>query len=117
MKVPANCGAGSTGVYDGPMTPRITLTIDGEEYVAVPRAEYDARSRGSVDALEFARRSIASSLRTARATAGLTQMRLAKKMGVSPMIVRHAEGGTSTVSESFVLSFLKACGLPKNWKG
>jgi len=98
----------------------IPLTIHGEEFVVIPKADYD-RLRGlpdgSVDAVEFARVSIAMDLKAMREAAGLTQVELAKKMKRSQAFVSGAENGTSRVGERYVLAVLNACGLPEDWKG
>ena len=72
---------------------------------------------GSVDALEYTLRSIASDLRKAREEASLTQTELAKKLKVSQPMVSGAESGRVRVSERYVRNVLKACGLPEDWNG
>ncbi|MGA7123376.1 MAG: helix-turn-helix transcriptional regulator [Polyangiaceae bacterium] len=97
-----------------------TLTIDGADYVVIPRAEYlkqiGAVPKGSVEALSFVRSSVAEGLRAAREKAGLTQGELAAKLGKSQTLVSQAEGGRERVGVRYVAAVLKACGLPKDWK-
>jgi ribosome-binding protein aMBF1 (putative translation factor) len=96
------------------------LTIAGVEYVVIPKAEYlrlqDMHPEGAEDAHAFLRGSIASDLRAARETAGLTQAELAERMSKSQTMVSQAESGNARVSERYVLAVLKACGLPEDWK-
>ena len=98
----------------------VALNIHGEEFVIIPKRDYD-RLRGipdgSVDAVEFARTSIANDLRAMREAAGLTQVELAKKLKKSQAFVSGAESGSSRVGERYVLAVLAACGLPEDWKG
>lgn len=99
-----------------------TLTVQGVEYVVIPKAEYlrmqDARApEGAVDAHAFVRTSIGADLRAAREEAGLTQAELASKMGKSQTMVSQAESGTARVSERYVRTVLKACRLPADWSG
>jgi DNA-binding XRE family transcriptional regulator len=93
----------------------ITLTIDGREYVAVPRATYEAANGGNVDAIAYGRASIGADLKTARVAAGLTQAQLAKALGKSQPLVAQAESGAMRVSPRYLDAVLKACGLPKDW--
>jgi ribosome-binding protein aMBF1 (putative translation factor) len=100
---------------------KVTLTIDGKEYVAIPRAEYlrivgGKDLEGAVDAGEYTRRRLGETLRAARDVAGLTQEELAKKLGKKQPMVSGAESGSVRVGERYVAAVLKACGLPKNWK-
>jgi ribosome-binding protein aMBF1 (putative translation factor) len=99
----------------------VTITIDGTEYVAIPRADYLKQvgvvPPGSVEASTYVRASIAEGLRAAREAVGLTQGQLAAKLGKSQTLVSQAEGGHERVGERYVAAVLKACGLPKDWKG
>jgi ribosome-binding protein aMBF1 (putative translation factor) len=100
---------------------KVTVTIDGKEYVALPRADYlrlvgGKDLEGAVDAVEYTRRSLGRTLRAAREAAGLTQAQLAEKLGNAQPMVSGAETGTVRVGERYVASVLKACGLPKDWK-
>ena len=96
-----------------------TLEIHGEEFVLLPRIEYD-RLRGvpadGVDAVGFGMQSLGRSLRLAREEAGLTQAELAKKLRRSQSLVSSAETGTVRIGQRYVLSVLKACKLPEDWK-
>jgi ribosome-binding protein aMBF1 (putative translation factor) len=99
-----------------------TLTIRGEEYVVIPRAEYLRLKdlplpAGTVDAHTFLRDSIAKDLRAAREYAGLTQAELAERMGKSQTMVSQAESGSARVSARYVRNVLQACGLPEDWNG
>jgi ribosome-binding protein aMBF1 (putative translation factor) len=95
----------------------VTITIDGTEYVALPKAEYLRLVRGdTVDALEFTLRALGHNLRAAREHAGLTQSQLAKKLRKAQATVSASEAGKIRVSEAYVLKVLKICGLPANWK-
>jgi ribosome-binding protein aMBF1 (putative translation factor) len=100
---------------------RVTVTINGKEYVAIPRAEYlrmmgGKDLEGAVDAVEYTRHSLGESLRAAREAAGLTQVELAKKLRKTQPMVSGAEGGAVRVGARYVAAVLKACGLPKDWK-
>jgi DNA-binding transcriptional regulator YiaG len=98
----------------------ITLTIDGEEYVAIPKAKYleiQGLPPGTVDAIAYAQQSLARDLVEARETAGMSQTEVAKKLKVSQSMVASAEAGRTKVSERYMARVLKACGLPKNWAG
>jgi Helix-turn-helix len=100
---------------------KITIDIDGQIYVAIPRADYlrlvdDKDLAGAVDADDFARRTIGESLRAARETTKLTQSELAKKLKKTQPMVSGAESGTVRVGARYVAAVLKACGLPSDWK-
>jgi ribosome-binding protein aMBF1 (putative translation factor) len=97
------------------------VKLGGETYVILPKADY-LRLRsgeipaGTVDAIEYARGSIASDLRIAREHAGLTQVDLAAKLRKSQTMVARAEAGHVSIGERYIAAVLKACGLPKDWK-
>ncbi len=94
------------------------MTLDGEEFVLVPRAEYLSMTGvlpGTVEAAPFMRSLIAKNLRVAREAAGFTQDQLALKLKKSQPLVSGAETGTVSVGEAYIASVLKACGLPKDW--
>jgi hypothetical protein len=99
-----------------------SLRIGGEEFVLVPRAEYDRLLGGSialsrtVDAVAFGRQSLGQSLRKAREHAGLTQVELARKLRRSQSLVSSAENGSVHVGERYVKAVLRACRLPQDWK-
>ncbi len=98
----------------------VALNIHGKEFVVIPKRDYDRLCGipdGSVDAVEFARNSIAKDLRAMREAAGLTQVELAKRLKKSQAFVSGAESGASRVGERYVMAVLKACGLPEDWKG
>jgi ribosome-binding protein aMBF1 (putative translation factor) len=98
----------------------VRLTIDGKEYVAIPRAEYLRMTGrdldGAVNAAEYARASLGSSLRAAREHVGLTQAELAVKLGKTQPMVSAAESGAAHVGARYAEAVLKACRLPKDWK-
>lgn len=96
-----------------------TLEIRGEEFVVLPRAEYDRLrgvAPGAAGAVEFGMKSLGRSLRAARETAGLTQAELAKKLHRSQSLVSSAESGSVRVGQRYVQAVLKACRLPEDWK-
>jgi ribosome-binding protein aMBF1 (putative translation factor) len=100
---------------------KVTVTINGKEYVAIPRADYlrmvgGKDLQGAVDAVEYTRRSLGKTLRNARETAGLTQDELAQKLGKTQPMVSGAESGAVRVGSRYVAAVLEACGLPKDWK-
>jgi uncharacterized Zn finger protein len=100
-----------------PKTPARPAPTAGTRAGAKP---YD-RLRGipdeSVDAVAFARNSIAKDLRAMRKAAGLTQVELSKRVKKSQAFVSGAERGTSRVGEHYLLAVVRACGLPEDWKG
>lgn len=90
-------------------------------YIILPKAEYLKLRNGdmptkTVDAVEYARASIGADLRIAREQAGLTQERLAEKLGKSQTMVARSEAGQVSIGERYIATVLKACGLPKDWK-
>ncbi len=97
---------------------KVTLTIDGAEYVALPRADYLrlVKGAGEVDALEFTLKALGRDLRAAREHAGLTQAELARKIKKAQATVSGSEAGTIRVSAAYVAKVLKVCGLPADWK-
>jgi ribosome-binding protein aMBF1 (putative translation factor) len=100
-----------------------TIKIGKTEYVLVPKAEYRRLQslagvpKGSVDAVGYARSSIGDSLKAAREEAGLTQAELARALKKSQPMVSGSESGSISVSDRYVKSVLKACGLPEDWPG
>jgi DNA-binding XRE family transcriptional regulator len=96
-----------------------TLEIHGEEFVLLPRVEYD-RLRGipadAVDAVAFGMESLGGSLRLAREEAGLTQAELAKRLRRSQSMVSSAETGTVRIGQRYVAAVLRACKLPEDWR-
>jgi hypothetical protein len=105
------------------MTRAQTIKLGRNEYVIVPKGEY-LRLRdiagvptGSVDAIEYARASIGTTLKAAREHAGLTQAELAKALKKSQPMVSGAESGSISVSARYVATVLRACHLPEGWVG
>lgn len=100
-----------------------TIKLGKTEYVILPKAEYlrlqsiAGIPAGSVDAIDFARTSIGTTLRAAREHAGLTQAELAKALKKSQPMISGAESGSISVSARYVAAVLKACGLPEDWTG
>jgi ribosome-binding protein aMBF1 (putative translation factor) len=103
------------------LRPIIHMTVEGHEYVAVPREEFErmrppaSGGNGNVEALSYTRLSIGKALVDARKAAGITQVELAKRLGKSQTLVAHAERGTTRVSERYAASVIRACGLPDDW--
>lgn len=100
--------------------PAVPVTLGNKEYVILPRDEYERLAGipvGSVDAVEYATVSIARSLRAARMHAGISQGQLAAMVGKSQAWVSGTESGRTKASEHYVAKVLKACRLPKDWKG
>jgi transcriptional regulator with XRE-family HTH domain len=62
--------------------------------------------------MEYARASIGATLKAAREHAGLTQAELAKRLKKSQPMVSGAESGTISVSDRYVSTVLRACGVP-----
>ncbi len=87
-----------------------TIEVKGERFVLVPEAEYQrlanlpalpkANVDGTVDAIAYARASVARDLILARRDAGLTQTQLAKAAKVRPETVSRLESGLQTITES-----------------
>jgi hypothetical protein len=100
-----------------------TIKLGNTEYVILPKAEY-LRLRhdagvpiGSVDASDYARASIGATLRAARHAAKLSQAELGARLGKSQPLISGAESGAISVSARYVSAVLKACGLPRDWRG
>lgn len=92
----------------------------GEEFVLIPRAEYEhlrGVPDGSVEAVPYAVKSMGASLRKAREATGLTQVELARKMKRAQSFVSEAESGASRVGERSIKAVLAACGLPEDRQG
>ncbi len=97
----------------------VAITIEGDEYVAVPKADYlrlVGKKADTVDALEYVLGALGRNLKAAREHAGLTQAQLAKKLGKAQTTVSGSESGKIRVSEKYVAKLLKVCGLPADWK-
>ena len=105
------------------MTRAQTIKLGRNEYVILPKGEYlrlrdiAGAPTGSVDAIEYARASIGTTLKAAREQAGLTQAELAKALNKSQPMVSGAESGSISVSARYVATVLKACHLPEDWVG
>lgn len=100
------------------MAAKVTLLIDGAEYVAIPRADY-LRLTGEQptnEALDFGLASLGHELRAAREHAGLSQAQLAKRLRKAQTTVSQSEAGKIRVSEAYVKKLLKVCGLPADWQ-
>jgi transcriptional regulator with XRE-family HTH domain len=52
-----------------------------------------------------------------RRQAGLSVAELVRRLGVSQPMVSGAESGRVRVSERYVRTVLRACGLPADWRG
>ena len=94
------------------------LSLNGEEYVVLPKAEF-LRLTGKAprnEALEFVLAALGQDLKAARVHAGLTQEQLAKKLKKAQTTVSQSEAGLIRVSEAYVKSVMKACKLPTTWK-
>jgi DNA-binding XRE family transcriptional regulator len=95
---------------------QITLTINGREYVAVPRDEFERiKPSGNVDALTYSQQSLGGKLKAARKEAGLTQVQLAKLLKISQGMVAGVELGSTSISGKYVARVLKACKLADDW--
>lgn len=97
----------------------VNLTIEGTEYVAIPRRDYlrlVGGAGGTADALPFVLGALGRNLKAAREHAGLTQAELAKKLKKAQATVSGSENGKIQVSEKYVAKLLKVCGLPSDWK-
>jgi ribosome-binding protein aMBF1 (putative translation factor) len=99
----------------------VTLVIDGEEFVAVSRADYlrfvaGKKDEGAVDALTYTLGALGRNLKAAREHAGLTQAELAKKLRKAQTTVSQSEAGKIRVSADYVERVLRVCGLPADWK-
>ncbi len=97
-----------------------TLILDGKEYVIVPMEEWNRRTKNAAvrhrtSARDAVRISIASDLKKARESAGLTQVQLARKLKKSQAMVSGAENGSIAVGWTYACAVLKACGLPETW--
>lgn len=105
------------------MTLMQTIKLGKTEYVILPKAEYLRLQQsagvpaGAVDAVEYARGSIGTTLKAARESAKLSQADLAKRLGKSQPMVSGAESGAISVSTRYIAAVLKACGLPEDWAG
>lgn len=98
----------------------VTLKIDGDEYVALPKVDYlrlvGEAPEETVDAMSFTLAALGRNLKAAREHAGLTQAELAKKLKKAQATVSGSENGKIRVGAAYVRKVLKVCGLPENWK-
>jgi ribosome-binding protein aMBF1 (putative translation factor) len=97
-----------------------TLSIEGKDYVVLPKAEYlRLVGRNESAKLEDARSALrevyGDRLRRARERAGLTQAQLAARLHVTQPMVSSTEAGRARVSARYLARVLKACGLAKDW--
>ena len=97
------------------------LIIDGEEFIVIRKADYEALAGGNSNkktapALPFVLGALGRNLKAARDHAGLTQEELAKKLGKAQTTVSGSESGKIRVSEKYVAKVLKVCGLPLDWR-
>jgi ribosome-binding protein aMBF1 (putative translation factor) len=87
-----------------------TIEIKGERFVLVPEAAFrrfvevpplpEPATDGSVDAIAYARASVARDLVVARRKAGLTQAQLARLAKVRQETVSRLESGLQTITEA-----------------
>lgn len=72
--------------------------------------------KGAADAVSYTRGSLGKTMRAAREVAGLSVERLAQLLFVTTVSVLEVESGRRNIDERYVAQWLKACGLPKDWK-
>lgn len=88
-----------------------SITIEGKQFVIVPRDEYDRLSKlarlpalpepdaqGTYPAIEYARVSLARKLILRREAVGLTQAELARRAGIRVETLNRIESGKVTPS-------------------
>lgn len=106
------------------MDDKASVTLDGRNYVIVPREEYDRLASlakaanlpdlpkpdadGNYPAAEYARASLARKIIRERADAGLTQRALAKRAGISFEHLCRLEGGKHTPSVATIVRVERA---------
>jgi len=90
---------------------RLTLRIEDEEYIVVPRAEYARLTKQSdvPDDVRARRVALGRKLRAARGKAGLTQADLARRLRKTQATVSRIERGMIAISAAFAAKVLKAC--------
>ena len=86
------------------------IEVKGERFVLVPEKEFQRMAEvpalpepaadGTVDAIAYARASVARDLVMARRRAGLTQAQLAKAAKVRQETVSRLESGLQTITEA-----------------
>lgn len=87
-----------------------TIEVKGERFVLVPEAEFrrmaelpalpEPAADGTVDAIAYARASVARDLILARRKAGMTQVQLARSAKVRQETVSRLESGLQTITEA-----------------
>jgi len=87
-----------------------TIEVKGERFVLVPEKEYrrmegvpalpEPAADGTVDAIAYARASVARDLILARRKAGMTQAQLAKSAKVRQETISRLESGLQTITEA-----------------
>lgn len=92
------------------------IVIQGRRYVVLPEADYELLAGPRNKAAEYVAATLGRALRAARKHAQLTENELARMVSKTSATVREAETGKVPVSEAYVLSVLRACGLPDDWK-
>lgn len=97
-----------------------TLHMNGQEFVVLPKAEYDRLIEGAGApanaALDYTLAALGRDLKAAREHAGLSQVALAKKLKRTQAAVSGSEAGKIRVGADYVAKVLKICGLPADWK-
>jgi HTH-type transcriptional regulator / antitoxin HipB len=97
------------------------ITLDGKQYVIVPRDEYDRLSRvarlpalpepdeeGNYPAVEYARASLARKIILRRETLGWTQAELARRAGIRVETLNRIETGKVTPTVNSIEKLDKA---------
>lgn len=96
----------------------ISMTIDGTDYVAVPAATWrkvtgqdfaPAKGLAGRDAVAFMAASLGRDLRQLRVAAGLTQVELAARLGVTQGNVANVEAGRARVGAAALKRWEKVC--------
>jgi DNA-binding XRE family transcriptional regulator len=94
-----------------------TIEVKGERFVLVPEKEFrrltqvpalpEPAADGTVDAIAYARASVARDLILARRKAGLTQDQLARTAKVRPETISRLESGLQTITEATMKKLLR----------
>ena len=105
---------------------KATLSLDGREYVVIPRSDYDrlqglaalppypkADRQGNMPAVEFARASLARKIIRDRMEAHLSQKDLAKRAGIRVETLCRIETGKHTASVPTLKKIERALGRAK----
>ena len=87
-----------------------TIEVKGERFVLVPEKQFreltnmpalpPAAANGAVDAIAYARASVARDLILARRRLGLTQAQLSKRAKVRQETISRLESGMQTITEN-----------------